>query len=73
MLNVDMLPLELWEFDRETKFGHTDSDGLQCERTPLFSPTLCSKKSDPVDFVKLNNHGNLCLIIKYVQHGLSMY
>ena len=52
---------EAWKFDRETRKDQTNSDGLQCERTPIFSPTLHSKKSDLVDFVKLNNHGNLVL------------
>ena len=33
--------------------------GLQCEKVPAFSPTLYSAKgrTNPVDFVKLNNHG----------------
>jgi hypothetical protein len=55
-----MLPLELWKLDGEPREGHADSDGLQCDRKLIFSPTLHSKKkSDLVDFVKLNNHGNL--------------
>ena len=54
---------ELWKLVRETRSVHLD--GIHCERTPPFSPTLHSKKSDPVDFIKLNNHG----IILHV-HGL---
>ena len=53
---------ELLRFDRESREGHTDSGQLQDERTPIFSPALRPKKSDLVDFVKLNNHGNLLFV-----------
>ena len=65
MLHVNMLPSELWKCDGETKLGGTESDGLQFERIPLFSPITCSRKSDTVDFVKLNNHGNLLYSEKF--------
>ena len=54
---------ELLRLDGEPGEGHADSDGLQDERTPIFSPALHSKKSDLVDFVKLNNHGILVLFM----------
>ena len=54
---------ELLKFGGEPREGHGDSDRLQKERTPIFSPALHSKKSDLVDFVKLNNHGILVLFM----------
>ena len=46
---------DVWKFDRE-------EHGLQCDKTPMFSP---SKKSELVDFVQLNNQGNpvLCMAV----------
>ena len=38
--------------------------GIECERSPLFSPSpqrLSLRKSEPLDFVKLGNHGNECI------------
>ena len=56
-----MLLSELLKFDGEPREGNADSGPIQDERTPIFSPALRSKKSDLVDFVKLNNHGILVL------------